>query len=392
MKQPNNSTTTTNRLPNPAYGLALIFLLVLAGFGLTALLSGDESPATAATTETVAASPNEPSEPEPAAESEPASTEPIDSDPVDQDQNVEPVDEAEVVAESEPADVEQIDEPPEEEEQIVEPESTPCIFDGGGGTTTTTWTNTEGSATSDATVVTGIDTFRFGECVRTVIELSSSFPLFGEEATPATVLPSDITVSGDTNDGVALIDFGQLVEEASAVVARFNESETAQSTFVYRTEALTLAGDIYGPSSTLDVRFDNSSGTIVIDVADTGEEVAAVQPLLDENGVIIKSVEAGADNSVTIIGYARPFEANLGAEVFVNDTPTSVGWAREDDATSATNGIPTTDWVSALGYFEFTIEPDESIDLADVVVRLDPEGGNDNPTEVDLILADLLSQ
>lgn len=359
MDHPNSTTTSRNRLPNPAYGLALVFVLVLIGFGLTALLSGDESPATAATSETA--------EPEVVAESQPVDVEPV-----------EPTVEEPIVDSPEPA-------------EGVDQQATACIFDDGGGTTTTSWTNTEGSATSDAAVVTRIDTYRFGSCIRTIIELSSNFPLFDETPVGVTLLPNDITIDADSGGGIPSISFGKSIDQASTVDDRFRAAEITHSTFVYRTKAGNLAGEIYGPSSMLDVKFDNSNGTIIIDVAETVDGGVGRQPLLDENGVIIKSVESSADNSVTITGYARPFEANLEAEVLVDGTPTNVGWAQENGEVASSKGISTTDWISALGYFEFTIELDAGIELSDVVVRLNPEGGSDTPTEVDLVLDDLLN-
>ncbi len=269
-------------------------------------------------------------------------------------------------------------------------DSSPCTFNGGGGTTTTSWTNTAGSASSDGVVVTDLDTFRFGSCIRTVVQVSTNFPWSQEPAIAATALPNDITVTGDTIDGISTIDFGQSIDAATDADARLVESDAAQSMFIYRSQAGNLAANIYGPSSILDVSFDNTNGTITIDVADTRPATGGVDPLLDAGTVVISSVEGSADHSATIAGFARPFEANLGVEVLVDGVPINVGWARDDGQTSWSNGISTSDWTSAWGVFDFTIEPDEGIELRDVVIRLDPEGASDTPTLIYLDLGDFL--
>ncbi len=265
----------------------------------------------------------------------------------------------------------------------------PCVFDEGQASPTTTFTNSEGSVDSDEIVATTIDTFRFGSCIRTVIQFSDGF----SPANPVTVLPNDITINANTSDGVSIIDFGPTLLAAEGADARFIDSGVSQSIFLQRVEDGNIVGLIYGPSSALDVDYDNTIGRMTIDVADTGAASDGVQPLLDESGVVLTDIFSGPDG-ITISGLARPFEATLGVEVLLEGNPIDVDWTQGAirPGTASINGVMTTDWTSAWGAFDFTIEADPAVNVFDLVVRVDPTGGAaDDPVTVDLILEDLLN-
>lgn len=264
----------------------------------------------------------------------------------------------------------------------------PCAFNETSGSVSA-FANSEGTADSEGIVASTMDTFRFGSCVRTVIQFADGF----SPANTVTVLPNDITVDGNTFDGVSIINFGPSLFAAEAADARFVEAGTSQSIYLHRLVDGNIVGLIYGPSSNLDVAFDNANGRIIIDVADAGTAAGGVQPLLDQNGVVLTDIFLGPDG-VTISGLARPFEATLGVEVLFEGNPIDVDWTQGaiGSGTASSNGVMTTDWSSAWGAFDFTIEVIPSVNPFDLIVRMDPTGGAaDDPVVVDLVLEDLLN-
>lgn len=263
----------------------------------------------------------------------------------------------------------------------------PCVFDDGQASANA-YTNTDGGADSTAAVSTAMDTFRFGSCIRTVIEFSDGF----SPSNPVTVLPNDITISSGAFDGLSIIDLGPSIIAAEAADERFIEDGISQSIYIHRVEGGNLTGLIYGPSSNIEVAFDNSNGRIIIDVADIGA-ATGVQPLLEESGVVVTDVFSGPDG-VTISGLARPFEATLGVEVLYDGNPIDVDWTSGavNSGTASNNGVMTTDWSSAWGAFDFTIDVFPSVNPFELVVRVDPSGGAaDDPVVVDIVLEDLLN-
>ncbi|MDW3176052.1 MAG: hypothetical protein R8J94_01560 [Acidimicrobiia bacterium] len=282
----------------------------------------------------------------------------------------------------------------------------PCLFDGPQDHYIgIDWTNPEGSASSEAAVISNIDTYRFGGCLRTVIEFSDAWSYEDGGAQRVTTLPDDIVV---TRDNPPTIDFGSSITGAEVADARFSERPgVAQSTFVSMGADRQLDGVIYyGPTTTMWATFDNSNGTLIIDVADirlpTNADATlfdrvgpAVGPLVDDNGLVLSSVARSADGDQwTVTGLARPFEANLALGVRHTDgTPIAVDWLNAVvDGQRPDNGVMTTTWTEAWGQFEFTIIVPDDVEPGDVVIVFDPSGGAaDDPETIDLPLADFLS-
>lgn len=282
----------------------------------------------------------------------------------------------------------------------------PCLFNGPQDHYIgIDWTNPEGSASSDAAVISTIETYRFGGCLRTVIEFSDAWSYEDGGASRVTSLPTDIVV---TRDNPPTIDFGSSITGAEVADTRFSERPgVAQSTFVSMGADRQLDGVIYyGPTTTMWATFDNSNGTLIIDVADirlpTNADATlfdrvgpAVGPLVDDNGLVLSSVARSADGDQwTFTGLARPFEANLALGVRHTDgTPIAVDWVNGVvDGQRPDNGVMTTTWTEAWGQFEFTIIVPDDVDPADVVVLFDPSGGAaDDPETIDLPLADFLN-
>ncbi len=297
-------------------------------------------------------------------------------------------------------------------EQTIVPVMEPCSFNGPQQTyERQDWQNADGSDTSDATVVSGITAYRFGACIRTIIEFSTDWS-YTDNPQRSTALPNDIWVTTLPGDNISVrpegepgIDFGSSITGAEVAEARFADSSgVALSTFLYLGSGATLDGYLYGPSAHIDVTFDNANGRLIIDVADVAvpdnasaeqlDDIGGSAPLRDENGLIL--TEAFLDpfeDQWVFEGLARPFEATIG--VTIQDTSgelVDVSWVNgvltED---GPINGVMTTTWTEALGYFRFAIALPEDVDPATIVVILDPTGGAaDEPTTIDVELADLL--
>lgn len=283
-------------------------------------------------------------------------------------------------------------------EPITVTDSAPCAFNGSAASVGTGFANTEGSSTSNATVVGAMETYRFGSCIRTVIEFSDGFSSSNAPANPASVLPNDITVTSDGGEiasSLSIIDFGSSVFAAEAAESRFVDSFGTQSIFIFRPVEGNITGHIYGRSPVLDVRFDNTNGTMIIDVADTQAATAGIDPLFDAGSVVVTGISpvpnTDGSTSLRIVGLARPFEANLSVDVLRNGDPLAVDWTGAfRTGTVSTNAVMTTDWSSAWGLFDFTLELAPGIDPFDLVLQIDPSGGAaDNPTFVDLVIGEL---
>lgn len=278
----------------------------------------------------------------------------------------------------------------------------PCAFDSGDVSDVAIFENVEGSANSDARIVSVLGTYRYGSCIRTVIQGLDGFSSSNDPADPVTVLPNDMGIG--LMDGQVGIVFGPSIIGSDLAQARYVEPGLSDpggvrsSTFLFSPpvegppgQEFFFSGIVFGPSAELSVAFDNDLGRIVIDVPDMGEANTNVGPLLDEDGIVL--VEVVVDGrSVELSGLARPFESNLLVEVLLGDTPLDVNWdgAIRPGPTSA-NGVMTTDWSSGWGVYEFTIEVDEGVDLSDVIVRFDPDGGaTENPDLVAVSIGDFL--
>lgn len=276
-------------------------------------------------------------------------------------------------------------------EPIAVPVSVPCVFNGPqediAGFDVA---NTEGDATIDNAVVSSIDTYRFGSCLRTIIELSDGFTSSNDPSTRLTTLPADIELLGSPD---AVIEFGPSLVGAEVADERFVETSGVEhSTFIYRSTTGNIEAKFYRPATSLDVTFDNDNGRIIIDTPDAlSPDLSTQGPLLDEGSLILQDVRSEANDRLwTITGLARPFEANLPVEIVANGEPIVVEWTGGFlTEPSASNGIRTTSWLE-WGIFTFSIELDDGVDPADVIVRFDETGGATAPQYIDVPLADFL--
>ncbi len=276
----------------------------------------------------------------------------------------------------------------------------PCLFNGPQDHYIgIDWTNSEGSADSEAAVISNIETYRFGGCIRTVIEFSDAWSYEDGGANRIATLPTDIVV---TRDNPPTIDFGSSIAGAEVADARFlEEGSAAQSTFVSMGADRQLDGLIYGPVTNMTATFDNSNGTLIIDLADirpSPDDIpwrgGYVSPVIDQNGLVLTGLADSPDKRRwTFTGLARPFETNLSLEVqHVDGTPIAVDWINGVvDGQRPDNGVMTTTWTEAWGQYDFTIIVPDDVEPGDVVVLFDPSGGAaDNPETIALPLADYL--
>lgn len=292
------------------------------------------------------------------------------------------------------------------------PDTRPCLFNGPQDHYIgIDWTNPEGSASSEAAVISNIETYRFGGCLRTVIEFSDAWSYEDGGARRVTSLPTDIVVTRDTppiGDIATVvtptIDFGRSITGAEVADARFQEAGgESQSTFVSMDDNRQLEGVIYGPTTTMTTTFDNSNGTLVIDIADirlpADADPAAinrvgpkVSPLFDDAGVVLTGLASSSDETRwTFTGLARPFEATMGVQVrSTSGSSIDVEWiGGVVEGARADNGVMTTTWSEAWGQFDFTITLPDDVDPSTVLVDFDPSGGAaDDPQVVVFALAD----
>lgn len=276
----------------------------------------------------------------------------------------------------------------------------PCLFNGPQDHYIgLDWTNPDGSDDSDAAVISNIETYRFGGCLRTVIEFSDGWSYEDGGANRVTTLPTDIVV---TRDNPPAIDFGRSITGAEVADARFDE-DRGQLTFVSMGADRQLDGLIYGPTTTMTATFDNTNGTMIIDIADIRLSTDAdptefdrvgenVRPFFDQSGVVLTGLASSTDEQRwTFTGLARPFEATMGVQVrSTSGSPVDVDWiGGVVDGARADNGVMTTTWSEAWGQFDFTITLPDDVDPRTVLVDFDPSGGAaDDPQTVTLALAE----
>jgi len=138
-------------------------------------------------------------------------------------------------------------------ESVIVPDDGPCLFNGPQDHYIgSDWRSSDtASEESDAVVVDQITTYRFGACLRTVIELGSEFAPVADK-TPAIGLPDDIVV---TRGSPTVIDFG-----SSIVAAQIDASESrldlgdgrTLSVFMISQGDGTMRAELYGPSDLVD--------------------------------------------------------------------------------------------------------------------------------------------
>lgn len=267
------------------------------------------------------------------------------------------------------------------------------------------WTNPDGSPDSDAAVISNIETYRFGGCIRTVIEFSDGWSYEEGGANRVTTLPHDIRVIRDVQ---VIVDLGRSIEGAEVAESRLSESNGVnQSIFMVKDAGPDhVVGYLFSPTTTTTATFDNTNGTVIIDIADIrlpsdadpaaiDQVGAAVEPIVDSNGLVVTRVRSRSDdgNRWSFAGFARPFEANLTVSVRTSsDQAIDVEWfGAVVEGHRSDNGVMTTAYIDAWGQFDFSITLPDGVDPGDVVIVFDPSGGGaDDVQTVDLPLADFL--
>lgn len=289
--------------------------------------------------------------------------------------------------------------------EVAVPNAKPCLFNGPQDHYIgIDWANSEGSASSEASVVGSIDTYRFGSCIRTVFTFSNDFSYLDGGGQPVAALPTDIVV---TRDAPPVIDFGASIVGAEAVESRFSERPgVSQLSFASLGQDGQLDGLVYGPTTTMWVTFDNQNGTVTVDVADIRLPVdadpaiverigPAVGPVADGNGVVITSASSSDRSRWTFTGLARPFENQMAvATSTTSGEPVDVQWtgAINEGRVSSSNGVSTTTWTEALGQFSVTITLPDDVPAEEVIVTFDASFNPDGePDVLDVALADFVS-
>lgn len=275
------------------------------------------------------------------------------------------------------------------------PDARPCLFNGpqdhyiGGEWSTADRVGPD----STARVVSSVDTYRFGGCIRTVIQFGTSLE---NGAPPATGLPADITV---TAGGPTVVDLGSTVTFARSDGA--DSRAVGNDGWIYPTFVAIdgdggLSAELYMPSDLVGVEFDSIASRIVIDVADGSPDdprgSEPVRPPIERDGVV---VTGGGDDGAwfTVTGLARPFEATLGLSLRNADGPVAAEFrdtfADPGEAVSST-GVMTTGWVDGWGRFSFEMQLDED-EVDGLLLDFVTAGGLEDPPVVTIPLDELRS-
>ena len=165
-----------------------------------------------------------------------------------------------------------------------------------------------------------------------------------------------------------------------------------------------LDGLVYGPTTTMTATFDNTKGTLIIDIADIrlpfDADPAAVDrvgpkavSIIDEAGLVLTGASSSPnERQWTFTGLARPFEANLGVQVrTTGGAPVDVDWiGGVVEGLRPDNGVMTTTWTEAWGQFDFAVLLPDGVDPQEILVEFDPNGGVDDPETSVVSLADFI--
>lgn len=215
-----------------------------------------------------------------------------------------------------------------------------------------------------------------GNCLRTVVTMAEGSAGFEwPQAQPVVGLP-DV--------GVIDTDLGTIIDLGSTNTAWPTATDTDSGAFIVRDGDQYLAANecasscvdlvVPVPASSVTATMLPDLGIIVVDLSLDG------QAAFDSSRQVHLTAEPriGSD-SILVEGIARPFEANLGVEIV--DAGGSPVTARFSGSTmgvveGAEYGVSTNDWTEAWGRFSFTAE---GLAPGDYVLRLDGEGGADQP-------------
>ena len=211
-----------------------------------------------------------------------------------------------------------------------------------------------------------------GDCLRVVVTIGQgSAPFLWDDVPtgtgPAAALP-DAFVAESGGGGVVL----NLGDVDSAWIGA---QDTDDGVYVVRGDDGNV--DLVSPVPVGRIHLTPlpADGIIVLDMETAGDPPQAERfvALTDE-----PRVSAG---SVTVVGVARPFEANLGVSIVDADgSPTAAlysGSASLGTRRSTEYGVQTNDWTEAWGRFAVTAS---GLAPGSYTMLLDGEGGVDNPT------------
>jgi hypothetical protein len=228
---------------------------------------------------------------------------------------------------------------------------------------------------SDATVVRSVETYRFGRCIRTVLELGTEFD-FGEGSPLASGFPPDVTF---TRGSPSTISFGESIIGANGVTARLIEGDRTSTVALSVNEDRQIVATFWMPTDLTFVHWDEANARIVLDVMDFGTDdpqFGYSAPLFVDDGLIITRTIV-ENERFTIHGLARPFEAVLGLQLRNADGPVEaefIGTFDDGAPNISSTAVQTTGWTEAWGEFEFTMRLDED-EVDRLIIDFDPSSG-----------------
>ncbi len=244
---------------------------------------------------------------------------------------------------------------------------------------------------SAADHVSSVTVDRTHGCGHIVIELGTDFS-YESPGPAASTVPGGVTVSAVDNTlravltGIERVDIDAVDPDLGpgAVLARSDSSSGDLEVVVFPDGAFT----------DFSARFAKGPARIVIDFSELPLASGDVRVPLASGDVIIESITTSAADltlpagSATIIGFARPFEAQMEAEV-VDRYGDQVAVVCADGcynggAAATRLGVPTTDWAEAWGEFQITLT---DLDPGSYTARFSNDAGAvDSPSWVEVPL------
>lgn len=218
----------------------------------------------------------------------------------------------------------------------------------------------------------GLDSEMVGDrCLRVVVGFGSGTAPFSwgdvaEGAGPANGLPS---ISERSSGGQ-----GTVVDLGRTAGAWPGATDTDDGVYIVRDADGTLDLVVPVPVASATITGLRDLGVVVVDLAIAG------QPPQNDNGVVLTRDPLVGQGSVSVVGLARPFEANLQVEIVDDDgepVPARFSGSSFLGTLDTTEyGVGTTDWAEAWG--RFAVEA-RGLEPGDYTMRLNPGGGADDP-------------
>ena len=264
----------------------------------------------------------------------------------------------------------------------------PCLVAGQEPPTATLpQVSTRPPARSDADHVAGVQFVPADGCFRTIIHFGSAFAVDPAGGPAAAQLPAGIVVRSSDDALSVMVELPDVIDE----VALGSAVDAGPAVVVRDADGHPYIEILSGPHDAA-AGFLADPARVVVDYVPRPPVPDDLPfPLYEEAGIIIRSIDGltskGGDLSsaqwtppITVTGFARPFEANIGLTMRDNqgDLFEEVAWNGGPSGAQVGSRYftMTTDWSSAWGRFSFTIE---SMPAGSFTLELSGDGGSDDP-------------